>query len=61
MFFGGSLTTLHKVFTSAVLSQKCYDSIEQDFLLCNVVYSQLDNVVQDFYQCNVVPKILRQY
>ena len=50
-----SWTTLHRVFTSAILSQEHKNNTEQDFFLCNVVWSLLDNITQGFYLCNVGP------
>ena len=61
MLSGASWTILHKVFTCAVLSQEYKDNIEQDFFLCNVVWSQLDNIAQSFYLYSVVQKVLRQH
>ena len=46
MFSGGSWTTLHKVFTCAMLSQDYYDNIEQDLFLDNVFWRLLDNIAQ---------------
>ena len=39
---------MHKDFTCAMQSQEYYDNIEQNFFLCNVVWSLLDNIEQYF-------------
>ena len=39
MLSGASQTTLHRVFSCAMLPQDYQDNIKQDFFLCNVVWS----------------------
>ena len=46
MFSGFSWATLKRVFTCVMLPQEYYSNIEQDFFLCNVVWSLLDNIAQ---------------
>ena len=45
MLSGASRTTLHRVCTCVILSQEYKDNIEQDFFLCNVVWSLLGKIV----------------
>ena len=44
MLSGASRTTLHRVFTCAMLSHEYQDNIKQDFFLCDVVWSLLSNI-----------------
>ena len=60
ILFGVSWATLHKIFVCARLSQEYYKIIEQDFFLCNVVWSLFSNIAQDFCQYNIVPRVLRR-
>ena len=58
---GASLTTLHRVLTCAMLSQKYSGKIEQDFFLRNVVWTLLDSIAQDFDLFNVDPRVFRKH
>ena len=51
VFSGVSWVTLHRVFSSAILSEEYQDNIEQDFYMCNVAWSLFDKISQGFYQC----------
>ena len=61
MLFRASRTTLHRVFTCAVLSQEYLGQQWTGFFLCNVVWSLLDYIAQGFYLCHVVWRVLRQH
>ena len=54
-------TTLHRVFSWAMLSQEYYDNITQDFFMCNAVWSLSSDIAQGFYLRNIVLRVLRQY
>ena len=43
--------------TGAMSSQGYEDNIDQDFFLCNVVWSLRDNTAQDFYLFNIVSRV----
>ena len=54
MLSGVSWVTLHRIFTSAILSEKYYDNTDQNFFMRNVVRSLFDNISQRF-----LPKSIR--